>query len=119
MSKTRTYLFLKDDIYGKKEHLVSVMWMRLACSYSKCGRSFSEPIEVTIRTQGSPIETYHACPHCFSRVSDKGTEDQSAPVQVMEMRVEQASLEVLRSIEILSDTEGRHIFDLARMYVPD
>jgi len=41
----------------------------IVCSYSKCGKSFSEPIELTlIQADGSP-ETYYACPHCFSRVS--------------------------------------------------
>jgi len=40
----------------------------VVCSYAKCGKSFSEPIELTVRAKGS-LETYYACPHCFSRVS--------------------------------------------------
>lgn len=41
----------------------------IVCSNSKCGRSFTEPIELTaIQANGSP-ETYHACPHCFSQVN--------------------------------------------------
>ncbi len=38
------------------------------CSCSKCGKSFSEPIELTVLVEGSH-ETYSACPHCFSKVS--------------------------------------------------
>jgi len=41
----------------------------IVCSHFKCGRSFTQPIELTtIQTDGS-IETYDACPHCFSRVN--------------------------------------------------
>ncbi len=39
-------------------------------SCSKCGRSFTEPIELTVQADGSH-ETYCACPHCFSKVSVK------------------------------------------------
>lgn len=39
-----------------------------ACPYDKCGKFFSEPIELTVRMADS-LETYFACPHCFSRVS--------------------------------------------------
>ncbi len=39
-----------------------------ACPYVKCGKIFSEPIELTVLAEGS-VETYYACPHCFSRVS--------------------------------------------------
>jgi len=38
------------------------------CSCAKCGKIFSQPVELTVRTEGS-LETYHACPHCFSRVN--------------------------------------------------
>lgn len=38
------------------------------CTCDKCGKIFSEPIELTILTEDSP-EIYHACPHCFSRVN--------------------------------------------------
>lgn len=40
----------------------------------KCNNSFSEPLELTVRTEGS-IETYHACPHCFSRVAVSETSE--------------------------------------------
>ena len=40
----------------------------IVCPYVKCGKIFSEPIELTVRAEGS-LETYYACPHCFSRVS--------------------------------------------------
>lgn len=40
----------------------------IVCSNVKCGKIFSEPIELTVRAEGS-FETYHACPHCFSRMS--------------------------------------------------
>jgi len=40
----------------------------IVCPYVKCGKIFSAPIELTVRAEGS-LETYHACPHCFSRVS--------------------------------------------------
>lgn len=40
----------------------------IVCPYIKCGKFFSKPIELTVRTEGSH-EAYYACPHCFSRVS--------------------------------------------------
>lgn len=40
----------------------------IVCPYVKCGKIFSAPIELTVRAEGS-LETYYACPHCFSRVS--------------------------------------------------
>jgi DNA-directed RNA polymerase subunit RPC12/RpoP len=40
----------------------------MVCPYSKCGKAFSRPIELTIRTQNT-LKTYYACPHCFSRVT--------------------------------------------------
>jgi hypothetical protein len=48
----------------------------MVCPYVKCGKVFSEPIELTVRVEGS-LETCYACPHCFSRVgisdnADKG-----------------------------------------------
>jgi len=39
----------------------------IVCPYIKCGKIFSQPIELTVRTKGS-LETYYACPHCFSRI---------------------------------------------------
>lgn len=54
----------------------------IVCSYVKCGKNFSEPIELTVRAKDS-LETYYACPHCLSRVSvsDKSEKSLSeAPV---------------------------------------
>lgn len=39
----------------------------MVCPHAKCGKSFSKPIELTVKLNGS-LETYYACPHCFSRV---------------------------------------------------
>ncbi len=43
-----------------------------ACPNDKCGKMFHEPIELTVKVKDS-LETYSACPHCFSRVSDPET----------------------------------------------
>jgi len=53
----------------------------MGCSCSKCGMSFTEPIELTVLAEGSP-ETYHACPHCFSRVNlvDKNVVKTESPL---------------------------------------
>lgn len=40
----------------------------IVCPWEKCGKIFSAPIELTVRTKDSR-QTYHACPHCFSRVN--------------------------------------------------
>jgi hypothetical protein len=40
-----------------------------------------------------------------------------ARIWVMEMQVHQVTLEILREIDILSDTEGRYIFHLANIYI--
>jgi DNA-directed RNA polymerase subunit RPC12/RpoP len=40
----------------------------MICPYVKCGKSFNKPIKLTVRLDDS-IETYYACPHCFSRWS--------------------------------------------------
>lgn len=40
-----------------------------------------------------------------------------ARIWVMEMQVHQVTLEILKEIDILSDTEGRYIFHLANMYI--
>jgi DNA-directed RNA polymerase subunit RPC12/RpoP len=39
----------------------------MVCPYTKCGRIFNQPIELTIRTKDSS-KTYFACPHCFSKI---------------------------------------------------
>lgn len=40
----------------------------VVCSNVKYGKAFSQPVALTVRVEGS-LKTYHACPHCFSRVS--------------------------------------------------
>jgi len=44
----------------------------MVCSYSKCGKSLSEPIELSVAQADGSLETYYACPHCLSRVNDSG-----------------------------------------------
>ena len=53
----------------------------ISCSCSKCGRSFTEPIELTVLAEGSH-EAYHACPHCFSKVNlvDKNVVKTESPL---------------------------------------
>ncbi len=36
-----------------------------------CGKAFSEPLDLTLHTNGA-VETYDACPHCFSRIGVSG-----------------------------------------------
>lgn len=40
-----------------------------------------------------------------------------ARIRMMKMQVHQVNLEILKEIDILSDTEGRYIFHLASTYV--
>jgi hypothetical protein len=40
-----------------------------------------------------------------------------ARIRMMEMQVHQVNLEILKEIDILSDTEGRYIFHLASIYI--
>ncbi|MDH5448112.1 MAG: hypothetical protein OEX01_03805 [Candidatus Bathyarchaeota archaeon] len=39
----------------------------LVCPYSKCGRSFRQPVLVTDCSK-LPRETHYACPHCLLRL---------------------------------------------------
>ena len=59
----------------------------ISCSCSKCGKSFTEPIELTVQAEGSH-ETYHACPHCFSKVSleDRKMERKEIPPSASKKR---------------------------------
>ena len=40
------------------------------CGYVRCGRSFEVPVRLTDFSRRPRLETYYACPYCFSRVSD-------------------------------------------------
>ena len=60
----------EDKNWDWTSNFVMPQGQAIVCSYVKCGKIFSEPIELTVRAgRESSIETYHACPHCFSRVS--------------------------------------------------
>lgn len=76
-----------------------------------------EPTELTVRVKDSR-ETYPACPYCFAPVDEKRTEDPWASTQATEIQVEQVTLEFLREMEVLSDTEDRRLSQLASKYVP-
>lgn len=39
----------------------------MACPYIGCGKIFGEPIELTVRKEGT-VRAHYVCPHCFSRV---------------------------------------------------
>lgn len=41
----------------------------IVCSNSKCGKSFTEPIKLTLIQPDGSLEIYDACPHCFSQVN--------------------------------------------------
>ena len=41
----------------------------LVCPYVKCGRAVSEPVRLTNLSRGSKVETYYACPYCFSKLN--------------------------------------------------
>lgn len=43
------------------------------CPYANCGKSFSEPIKLTVISEGGILETYDACPYCFSQVANVGS----------------------------------------------
>lgn len=59
----------KNKRQARTSNPVTSQNQAMVCSYSKCGNSFSEPIELTIiHADGFP-ETYYACPHCLSRVT--------------------------------------------------
>ncbi len=68
----------------------------IGCSCSVCGRSFTEPIELTIVQADGSLETYDACPHCFSRVSleDRRVEGTETPSDEFEKRPGEAPLSV-------------------------
>ena len=58
----------EDQRWDWTSNPVSPQVEATVCPYVKCGKIFGEPIELTVRAEGS-LETYHACPHCFSRIS--------------------------------------------------
>jgi hypothetical protein len=88
----------------------------ITCAHAGCGRAFGEPTELTVRVNDS-METYSACPYCFTPVDEKKTEDSQASTEATEINVEQVTLDFLREMEILSDADGRYLTQLASKYV--
>jgi len=39
------------------------------CSYVRCGRAFATPVRLTDLSHRPRLETYFACPYCFSKLS--------------------------------------------------
>ena len=46
------------------------------CNYTGCGRSFENPLHLTDLSRKPHLETYYACPYCFSKVNEA---DESEP----------------------------------------
>lgn len=42
------------------------------CGYVRCGRAFDTPVRLTDFSRKPRLETYYACPYCFSKVNDDG-----------------------------------------------
>ena len=40
------------------------------CNYNGCGRAFDNPVRLTDFSRKPHLETYYACPHCFSKVNE-------------------------------------------------
>jgi len=38
------------------------------CGYERCGRSFAAPLRLTDLSHKPHLETYYACPYCFSKM---------------------------------------------------
>jgi len=47
------------------------------CGYVRCGRAFATPVRLTDFSHRPRLETYFACPYCFSKLSDAETADVS------------------------------------------
>jgi DNA-directed RNA polymerase subunit RPC12/RpoP len=45
------------------------------CGYERCGRSYALPVRLTDLSNKPKLETYYACPYCFSKVDETETED--------------------------------------------
>ena len=45
------------------------------CVYEKCGRSFDNPVRLTDLSHKPRMETYYACPYCFSKVNDDNADE--------------------------------------------
>jgi DNA-directed RNA polymerase subunit RPC12/RpoP len=40
------------------------------CGYERCGRAFASPVRLTDLSHRPRLETYFACPYCFSKVNE-------------------------------------------------
>jgi len=40
------------------------------CGYVRCGRAFATPVRLTDFSQRPRLETYFACPYCFSKLNE-------------------------------------------------
>lgn len=40
------------------------------CGYERCGRAFASPVRLTDLSHRPHLETYFACPYCFSKVNE-------------------------------------------------
>jgi hypothetical protein len=40
------------------------------CNYTGCGRAFDNPLRLTDLSRKPHLETYYACPFCFSKVNE-------------------------------------------------
>jgi len=38
------------------------------CGYERCGRAFDTPVRLTDFSRRPRLETYYACPYCFSKM---------------------------------------------------
>ena len=45
------------------------------CGYVRCGRAFAAPVRLTDFSHRPRLETYFACPYCFSKLNDAETAD--------------------------------------------
>jgi len=45
------------------------------CGYVRCGRAFDTPVRLTDFSRKPRLETYYACPYCFSKVDEADAEE--------------------------------------------
>lgn len=44
------------------------------CGYVRCGRAFGTPVRLTDLSRRPRLETYYACPYCFSKLNEADLE---------------------------------------------
>ena len=72
----------------------------MVCRNTECGRSFNEPIELSVsHADGSP-ETYRACPYCFSQVSlgDRAVKRKRSPSRELKKRPSETPPSALKEV---------------------